>query len=150
MGDFNINLLNYDSHSETNNFINLMVSHYLLPHILHSTRITDHSATITDNRFSNSFESDTRSGSLLSQISDLFPQFLVIKNTTVGYRHCTRFQHDYSKLAESSFINDFTGLSWDFLNETNVNINSKFDSLYEKVHETAIKHVPLKKSPLNS
>ena len=48
MGDFNINLLNYDSHSEINNFINLMVYHYFLPHILHSTRITDHSATIID------------------------------------------------------------------------------------------------------
>ena len=71
--------------------------------------------------------------------------FLVIKNTTVDYRHCTICQHDYSKFAESSSINEFTGLSWDFLNETNLNINSKFDTLYEKVHETAIKHVPLKK-----
>ena len=33
MGDFNINLVNYGSHPETNDFINLMVSHYLLPHI---------------------------------------------------------------------------------------------------------------------
>ena len=72
-------------------------------------------------------------------------EFLVIKNTTVDYRHCTLCQHDYSKFTESSSINDFTGLSWDFLNETNLNINSKFDTLYEKVHETAIKHVPLKK-----
>ena len=82
---------------------------------------------------------------MLSQISDHFPQFLVIINTTVDYRHCTLFQYDYSKFVESSFINDFTGLSWDFLNETTLNINSKFDTLYEKVHETAC--VPLKKSP---
>ena len=142
MGDFNINLLNYDSHSETNDFINLMISQYFLPHILHPTRVTDHSATIIYNIFSNSLESDTISGNLLSQISDNFPQFLVIKNTTVDYRHCTLFQHDYSKFVESSFINDFTGLSCDFLNETNLNINSKFDTLYEKVHETDIKHVP--------
>ena len=38
MGDFNVNLLNYESHNETNDFINTMVSHYLLPHILHPTR----------------------------------------------------------------------------------------------------------------
>ena len=82
---------------------------------------------------------------MLSQISDHFPQFLVIINTTVDYRHCTLFQYDYSKFVESSFINDFTGLSWDFLNETTLNINCKFDTLYEKVHETAC--VPLKKSP---
>ena len=123
----------------------LMIFHYFLPYILLSTRVTDHSATIIDNISSNSLESDTISGNLLSQISDHFPQFLVIKNTTVDYRHCTLFQHDYSEFVDLSFINDFTGLSWDFLNETNLNINSKFDALYEKVHETAIKHVPVKK-----
>ena len=62
MGDFNINLLNYGSHSETNDFVNLMISHYFLSHILHPTRVNDHSATITDNIFSNSLESDTISG----------------------------------------------------------------------------------------
>ena len=75
MADFNINLYNYSSHTETNDFINLMVSNYLLPHILHPTRVTDQSATITDNIFSNNCELDTLSGNLLSQISDHFPQF---------------------------------------------------------------------------
>ena len=46
MGDLNINLLNYDSNTATNEFLNFMVSQYLLPHILHPTRITDHSSTI--------------------------------------------------------------------------------------------------------
>ena len=73
MGDFNINLVNYDSHPETNDFINLMVSHYLLPHILHPTGETNHSATIIDNIFFNTLEFDTLSGNLLSKISDHFP-----------------------------------------------------------------------------
>ena len=97
MGDFNINLYNYSSHTETNDFINLMVSNYLLPHILHPTRVTDHSATIIDNIFSNNCELDTLSGNLLSQISDHFPQFLIIKNITVDYRNCSLYQYDYSK-----------------------------------------------------
>ena len=79
MGDFNINLVNYDSHPETNDFINLMVSHYLLPHILHPARVTDHSATIIDNIFFNTLELNTQSGNLLNMISDHFPQFLVVK-----------------------------------------------------------------------
>ena len=49
MGDLNINLLNYDSNNTRNEFLNFMVSQYLLPHILHPTRITDHSSTIIDN-----------------------------------------------------------------------------------------------------
>ena len=31
MGDLNLNLRNCESHSETNGFLNCMVSHYLLP-----------------------------------------------------------------------------------------------------------------------
>ena len=46
MDDFNINLSKYQSRPETNDFINLIVSHYLLLHILHSTRVTDQSATL--------------------------------------------------------------------------------------------------------
>ena len=111
MGDFNINLLNYQSHSETNDFINLMVSHYLLPHILHPTRVTDHSATIIDNIFTNNAESDTISGNILSQISDHFPQFLIMKNVTIDYRNVTLFQHDYSKFSEQAFVNSFNKLS---------------------------------------
>ena len=62
IGDFNINLVNYDSHPETNHLMNLMVSHYLLPHILHPTRVTDHSATIIDNIFFSTLKFDTLSG----------------------------------------------------------------------------------------
>ena len=34
MGDFNVNLLKYNSH-ETNHFVNTMILYCLLPHILH-------------------------------------------------------------------------------------------------------------------
>ena len=107
MGDFNINLYNYCSHTETNDFTNLMVSNYLLPHNLHPTRVTDHSATIIDNSFfQNNYELDTLSGNLLSQISDHLLQFLIIKNVMADYRNCSLFQYDF-KFTEQSFINDF-------------------------------------------
>ena len=133
MGDFSINQVNYDSHPETNDFINLMVSHYLLPHILHPIRVTDHSAMIIDNIFFNTLEFDTLSGNLLTKISDHFPQFLVIKNFAVAYKNCSLFQYDYSKFSEHLFLEDFKKLSWeDILNNQNSNINVKFDRFYEK------------------
>ena len=146
MGDFNINLVNYDSHPETNDFINLMVSHYLLHHILHPTRVTDHSATIIDNIFFNTLEFDTPSGNLLTKISDHFPQFLVIKNVAVACKNCSLFQYDYSKFSEHLFLEDFKKLPWeDILNNQNSNINVKFDRFYEKIYSTVIHHPPLKK-----
>ena len=72
MGHFNINLLNYESHRNTNEFINSMVSHCLLLHILQPTRVTDHSATVIDNIFTNATDFDTKSGNILNQLADHF------------------------------------------------------------------------------
>ena len=52
-GDFNINLLNYDKHPLTEDFINTLGSFFLEPHILKPTRITSHSSTLIDNIFFN-------------------------------------------------------------------------------------------------
>ena len=48
MGDFNFNLLNSDSHSGTEEFLNTLGSYFFNPHILQPTRITHHSATLID------------------------------------------------------------------------------------------------------
>ena len=56
MGDFNINLLNFEDCQTTEEFINTIVSYDFLPHILQPTRITDHTATLIDNIFFNSNE----------------------------------------------------------------------------------------------
>ena len=52
MGDFNINLLNFETHTDT--FMNTLGSYCFHPQILQPTRITDHSATLIDNIFINS------------------------------------------------------------------------------------------------
>ena len=125
VGDFNTNLLKYQSHPETNDFINLMVSHYLLPHILHPTRVTDHSATTIDNIFSDNVESDTVAGNILSQITEHFLQFLIVKNMAVDYRKVALLQCHYQKFSEERFLDDFKKLSWEDLYDENLSINYK-------------------------
>ncbi len=46
MGDFNINLLNYESHAPTESFVNIMFTYNLQPKINQLTRITYHGATL--------------------------------------------------------------------------------------------------------
>ena len=75
MGDFNINLLNFESHNVTDNFINTLGSFSFNPQILKPTRITDHSATLIDNIFYNSLEHQLISGNILCNISDHLPNF---------------------------------------------------------------------------
>ena len=49
LGDFNLDLLKFESHPGTNEFLNTLISSYFQPQILRPTRITDHSATLIDN-----------------------------------------------------------------------------------------------------
>ena len=77
MGDLNLNLLNYEIHSDTNDFVNSVISYSLLPYILHPTWVTEHSATVIDNIFSNITDCESTSGNILCQISDHFSQFWI-------------------------------------------------------------------------
>ena len=121
MGDFNINLLNYESHSDTNEFLNNIISHYLLPYTLHSTRVTDHSATVIDNIFSDNTDHDTYNGNILTNISDHFLQFPVINKTNIDYKRCSYSKRDFSNFNENSLISDFSKLDNSFLNDPNIN-----------------------------
>ena len=56
LGDFNLDLLKYDSHFDTDNFLDIMLSYRFQPHIVQPTRITDHSSTLIDNIFFNSID----------------------------------------------------------------------------------------------
>ena len=55
LNDFNINLLNYNDHQPTNEFLDSLASNSFIPYILQPTRITSHSKTLTDNIFCNIF-----------------------------------------------------------------------------------------------
>ena len=57
MGDYNINLMNSNSHTLTEEFLDQFISSSFIPVINKPTRITNHSATLIDNIFTNSFNS---------------------------------------------------------------------------------------------
>ena len=75
MGDYNIDLLQYEHSSLSNGFINMMISKSFLPYILQPIGVTDHSATVIDNIFSNVTECQTVGGNLTTLISDHFIKF---------------------------------------------------------------------------
>ena len=84
-GDFNINLLNFDKHPSTKDFINTLGSFFLEPHILKPTKITNHSSTLIDNMFFNSIEYQTVRGNLFHDLTDHLPNFLIIKGLPCQY-----------------------------------------------------------------
>ena len=50
--NFIVDLLKYDKHAGTNEFIDSLSSYMYLPYILHPTRVTGHSQIIIENIFS--------------------------------------------------------------------------------------------------
>ena len=112
MGVFIIILLSYESHRDTKEFINSMVCHCLLPHILQPTRVTDHSATVIDNIFTNTTEFDTTSGNTLKQLADHFSQFLILKKLHINHRDSAFYTCDYSNFDKDNFVSDFAKINW--------------------------------------
>ena len=77
MGDFNVNLMNYQTNNLTGEFLDIMYSNLLCPMINRPTRITSHTATLIDNILTNNIDADSVNGLLFSDISDHLPIFSI-------------------------------------------------------------------------
>ena len=77
LGDFNINILNYTTHSATVGFVDSLFSYGFLPLISRPTRVTTSSATLINNIFTNICNHSPASsqGVLVTGVSDHFPIF---------------------------------------------------------------------------
>ena len=131
MGDFNINLLSSESHPESNDFILMLNSFFLLPYILQPTRITERSATLIDNIFANTYSMNAISGNLVSKISDHLPQLLIVDNIKVNYKILNYYKNDYTKFDEDKFINEFSVINWENISNTDLDANTKFNIFYQ-------------------
>ena len=58
LGEFNVKLLNYNEHNQTNECLDSLASNSFIPLILQPTRITSHSNSLIDNIFSNVIDPD--------------------------------------------------------------------------------------------
>ena len=78
-GDFNINLLNHETHKGTRDFVETLYSMGMYPMIDRPSRIALGSATLIDNIFTNELQQDHISGLLIEDISDHLPVFSIRK-----------------------------------------------------------------------
>ena len=104
MGDFNIDLLKFQTNDKTNDLINCMITTGFLPVITKPSRITDHSATLIDHIYSNNTIHNYISGLIITDVSDHFGTFCInrkkepIKAPTFTYiRKISEINNDYFK-----------------------------------------------------
>ena len=87
MGDFNIDILKYDTNNDSAAFLDMMYENFLLPYISSPTRVTPRSQTLIDNIFSNIIEDEIISGNITTTISDHYAQFTLFKNKTKSQKN---------------------------------------------------------------
>ena len=85
------------------------------------------------------------SGNILTNITDHFPQFLIVKHAAISYTNLSYYQHDFSKLNSENLLNDFENFDLSFLNDITLDVNGKFDRFLSILNELVKTHAPLKK-----
>ena len=117
------------------------------PQVICPTRVTNFSKTLIDNIFFDSSNAKTFSGNLTWNISDHYPQFLLIKNIypdkkikhNIHQRNCNKFD-------QTEFVLDFLDINWNSTLELDhKNVDVSFQNFFDKMNNLTDKYAPLRK-----
>ena len=79
------------------------------------------------------------------QITDHFPQFMILKNTHVSHNNSESFKYDYSSFKEDKFLDDFNQIDFTYLENNDLDVNNKFDTFLKDLNTLANQHAPIKR-----
>lgn len=134
LGDFNINLLNVENHSQSGEFLDTMLLYSYLPLITKPTRITQQSATLIDNIFTNNdMNNNILNGILFTDITDHYPIFTIL-NKSLHTEKKINIYRNYSQLNITKFKSDLDSYNWN-----NVYSKSECQEAFTEFHKTLTK-----------
>ena len=149
LGDYNLNLLNVDSHNPTSEFLEIMYSNHFFPLITRPTRITQHSATLIDNIFTNNITDlePSLNGILVTDISDHFLIFHINYTYTAKEVDSFIITRVYNEKNKQKFIENISTFQWEEVYNS-LNTQSAFDILHSKlmsIHDKCFPKMKIKK-----
>ena len=113
MGDFNIDLLKYDSQTSSSDFYDVLSSYGYRPLIMQPTRVTSHSATLIDNIFINDLETQSFGGNITASISDHFPQFSQINIFDKPLKkNSIKYGRSFKYFNQNEFATELQNINW--------------------------------------
>ena len=112
----------------------------MLPLILQPTRVTENTATVIDNIFSNNLQDDIIGGNVLLTLSEHFSQFISVNREKHDLKNIV-YQRDYSKFSNESFRN-VSIQTWNYALE---NVDAAFKDFYTKLEGSVSRHALIKK-----
>ena len=128
VGDFNINVLDFNESKMVQNFVNLMFRHGLIPTINKPTRVTRNTATAIDHIITNSvINAEFKTGIIKTDISDHFPIFFIVKcvvdNTNARGEFI--YKRIYSSDSIETFKQKLREVNWNEVKQSN-NANESY------------------------
>lgn len=146
LGDFNVNLINSGKHEPTGDFLNCMFAHCFVPLINKPTRVTEHSATLIDNIFTNAINwlsnNNSNSGIVFNDCSDHFPVFHMCKtNTAVNHSPNVVYKQIINAKAVQQLKHELNAQDWtEMFNGSDMNdCYNKFNVLFTSCYKRCIK-----------
>ena len=113
LGDFNIDLMHYNEHKPTNEFLDSLASNSYLPYIIQPSQHASHSRTLIGNIFSNVISKDIFHN-ITATISDHLPQFLISPNTFADppSNKSNVFERDRPNFDQENFVLYYFDIDW--------------------------------------
>ena len=141
VGDFDINVLDFNGSKMAQNFANLMFRDALIPTINKPTFATRNTATAIDHIITNSaINAEFKTGIIQTDISDHFPVFFIFKCVvdSTEAREEFIYKRNYSSNSIETFKQKLREVNWNEVKQSN-NANESFakfseicTSLYEE------------------
>ena len=153
LGDFNINLLNYDTDNYSAEFLDIITSNSLLPTITKPTRITPNSKTLIDNILINETFDDIISGNITTTISDHMAQFLIKTNPVISHTKskATQYKRDFKQFDKENFLLDILSIDWNrHLLLNNKDVNYSMNTFCDIISSLLDRYAPYKKQTLKN
>lgn len=146
MGDFNINILNYND-KLAKNVVNLFYSYSFFSTIIKSTRVTRDTAPLIDHIWTNNYDNLTKSGIIFNSTTDHFPvfsQFSLLTNDLTNYTTVIRIKFTTESI--SAFKTDLSEWHCD---SSNSSVNDVFDKFMDNALDLYNKHFPTITTKIN-
>ena len=148
LGDFNFDLFKHELHKPTSDFLDCMYSQACFPLINRPTRVTQSSATLIDNIFSNQYDSKNKvlSGIYPTTISDHYLIWHISQIREYPKPPTYMLKRKFNEETKSKFMRKLQETEWDsILSSTDTqDAFTQFHNIYKNAFETSFPIIKVK------
>ena len=144
-GDFNIDLIKYDSTACVSEFYDQISSYGFRPLILQPTRFSTSSATLIDNIFINDLSCFSNGGNITTSISDHLMQFAqldILEN--LNNKTIKKVSRNWRVFNRQEFQDELGQIPWTQTIDPNMDTNQSFSTFFDKITHLLDEMAPMK------